>query len=183
MPVSEHDFRKLALKDPHGHWELFCGRVRKKPEMSVAHNHVAFRLMAQLLRQLDETRFEVRMNAGHVQRASESYFIPDVFVLPLAFVGALLQQNPHQLEAYPEPLPLVVEVWSPSTGGYDVATKLGEYQRRGDLEIWYLHPYDHTLTAWQRQPDGSYAEVHYDGGAVSPVALAGVTVDLDALFA
>lgn len=80
------------------------------------------------------------------------------------------------------PLPLVVEVSSPSTGDYDVDTKLPEYQRRGDLEIWRVHPYDHALTAWRRQPDGSYLEMGHTGGGVRPVALPGVAIDLDALF-
>jgi len=82
-----------------------------------------------------------------------------------------------------EPLPLVVEVWSPSTGGYDARTKLPEYQRRGNAEIWFIHPYDRTLTAWQRQPDGSYRESLRRGGIVEPIALPGVRIDLDALFA
>ena len=51
------------------------------------------------------------------------------------------------------------------------------------LEIWRLHPYDKTLTTWRRQRDGSYAETVYTGGQVHPVALPGVTIDLDALFA
>jgi Uma2 family endonuclease len=55
-----------------------------------------------------------------------------------------------ELEIYDEPLPLVAEVWSPSTGGYDVLAKLPEYRRRGDTEIWLLHPYERTLTAWRR---------------------------------
>ena len=80
-------------------------------------------------------------------------------------------------------MPLVVEVWSPSTGDYDVETKLQEYQRRGDLEIWRIHPYEQTLTAWRRQPDGSYTETLYRGGRVQPVALPNVTIDLDDLFA
>lgn len=86
------------------------------------------------------------------------------------------------LEVYEGPLPLVVEVWSPSTGEYDVDTKLPEYQRRGDLEIWRLHPFDRTLIAWRRQPDGSYSESQYTGGTVRPVALPGVAIDLDTLF-
>ena len=36
------------------------------------------------------------------------------------------------LEVFEEPLPLVVEVWSKSTGDYDVEEKLVEYRRRGD---------------------------------------------------
>jgi Uma2 family endonuclease len=89
----------------------------------------------------------------------------------------------RSLETYAAPLPLVVEVWSPSTGEYDLETKLREYQLRSDLEIWRLHPYERTLTAWRRQPDGSYSESRHEAGTVQPIALPGVTIDLDALFA
>ena len=95
----------------------------------------------------------------------------------------LPQLDQRTLEVYETPLPLVVEVWSPSTGQYDVETKLLEYQRRSDAEIWLIHPYDRTLRAWQRQPDGSYREVLHTAGAVRPVALPGVVIDLDTLFA
>jgi len=86
------------------------------------------------------------------------------------------------LAIFSDPLPLVVEVWSPSTGDYDVDAKLPVYQQRGDLEIWRIHPYERTLTVWQRQPDGSYVETIHHGGIVTPVGLPGVEIDLDELF-
>jgi Uma2 family endonuclease len=86
------------------------------------------------------------------------------------------------LESYDTPLPLVVEIWSRSTGDYDIETKLREYQRRGDLEIWRIHPYERTLTAWRRQPDGSYAESFHTEGIVHPIALPNVTIELDRFF-
>lgn len=160
VPVSERTFQQLALEDPEGHWELYRGKPRRKPRrkpgMTFAHNHVEVWLAVQLGQQLDRRRFDVRSNAGHDRR--------DV------------------LEWYDAPLPLVVEIWSPSTGDYDVDTKLSEYPRRGDLEIWRIHPFDRTLTAWRRQPDGTYTESHYTSGVVKPVALPGVTIDLDTLF-
>jgi len=149
--------------------------------MTFAHNHAGVWLTVQLAQQLDHERYDVRTNAGHVRRSPENYFIPDVFVIPLEY-SASFRDRRDVLEWYDAPLPLVVEIWSPSTGEYDVNTKLGEYQRRGDLEIWLIHPFDRTLIAWQRGEDGSYAESHYSGGTVEPVALPGVTVDLDALF-
>ena len=79
-------------------------------------------------------------------------------------------------------MPLVVEVWSPSTGDYDVMTKLQQYQFRGDAEIWLVHPYDRTLTAWRRRPDGSYSETLYREGSIEPVALPGVCIELASLF-
>ena len=93
------------------------------------------------------------------------------------------RERPGSLDAYADPLPLVIEIWSPSTGGYDINEKLPDYQRRGDLEIWRVHPYERTLTAWRRRPDGIYTESVYRGGIVHPESLPGVAIDLDALFA
>ena len=181
MAVSEVAFRQIALEEPDARWELHCGSLRHKPGMTAEHNDLALRLAAHLLQQLDRDEFRVRQNSGHVRRAADRYYIPDVFVVPTTV--ELAQRGTQRLEVYEAPLPLVVEVWSPSTRDYDVETKLVEYQRRGDLEIWRIHPYDRTLTAWRRQPDGGYARAVYTGGVVvHPVALPGVAVDLDLLF-
>lgn len=181
MPVSENAFRKLALEDPEGHWELHCGYLRRKPGMTFEHNRLAFWLAVRLAEQIDRTKFDVRTNAGHVRGSADSYYIPDVLVIPLDLAEPL--RGGRGLEAYSAPLPLVVEGWSRSTGDYDVETKLREYQRRGDLEIWRIHPYERSLTAWRRQADGSYTETFYKGGAIRPIALPSVAIDLDALFA
>jgi hypothetical protein len=39
------------------------------------------------------------------------------------------------------------------------------------------------LTAWRRQPNGEYAVLEYRDRIVEPVALPGVRIVLDALFA
>jgi Uma2 family endonuclease len=181
MPVSEETFLQLALEDTEGHWELYCGVPRRKPGMTATHNETMTRLFGWLFQQLEGSPFTVRSNAGHVRRSAENYFIPDVFVLPTVLMEP--QRALMRLETYPEPLPLVVEIWSPSTGEYDVHTKLLEYQRRGDIEIWLIHPYEHLLTAWRRQADGTYAETVYTTGLIHPVALPNVTIDFDRLLA
>jgi Uma2 family endonuclease len=181
MPVSEATYLTLALEDPEGHWELVCGRLRQKPGMTAAHNHVMAKLFFFLMSQLDQAVYAVRSNAGHIRRSSESYYIPDVYVVPIELERA--QMASRTLEVYSAPLPLVVEVWSPSTGEYDVDNKLREYQQRGDLEIWRIHPYERTLTSWVRQADGTYTSVIYTEGSVSPAALPGVVIDLARLFA
>jgi Uma2 family endonuclease len=181
LPMTEAAFRKLALDDPEGHWELYCGQPQQKPGMTAEHNFVMHMLARQLWSQLDPQEYHVRVNAGHVRRSAESYFIPDVHVV---FTEQVRRQfGTGALETFAEPVLLVVEVWSPSTGRFDVATKLKEYQQRGDLEIWRLHPIERTLIAWRRHTDGIYKEIHIAGGTVQPVALPGVTIDLDALFA
>ncbi len=130
--VTAEEYERIVLDDPGVTWELHRGRLREKPGMSVSHNRTIVRLSSQLLRQLDEGAFEVRINLARVRRDDDSYYVPDVFVVPAAAVAAI-EDRPGVLEAYPDPLPLVVEVWSPSTGGYDVNTKLPEYRRRGDV--------------------------------------------------
>jgi Uma2 family endonuclease len=181
MPVSETTYRALSLEDPERQWELHRGRLREKPAMSYDHYFVTFELGYQIRSQIDTAAYQVRTNGPRVRRTDETYYIPDVIVYP-THLSALYRGKPNLLEVYDAPLPLIAEVWSPSTGDYDVNEKLPEYQRRGDLEIWRIHPFERTLTAWRRQPDGSYDETVIRGGKVSPVALPNVTIDLDALF-
>jgi Uma2 family endonuclease len=183
MPVGEETYERVALEDPEGRWELHCGRLQRKPDMSFEHSHIARLLGYRLQSQLSFDLYEVAVDHSRLRRAEASFFIPDVMVIPAELVADGRRTGAQRLEVYSQPLPLVVEVWSPSTGTYDVNVKLEEYQRRGDLEIWRIHPYEKTLTAWRRQPDGSYVETIHRGGVVHLRALPEVRVDLDELFA
>lgn len=182
MPVTERTYQAIALEDPEGNWELHRGRLREKPAMSFGHNRELSGLVKQLVRQLDDVVFDVRFNSARLRRQDETYYIPDVFVLPIEYTAHFVDR-PNALEVYDRPLPLVVEVWSPSTGDYDTDAKIPEYQRRGDLEIWRLHPFDRTLTVWRRRDNGAYDTFVVSGGTITPTALPGVVVNLDVLFA
>jgi Uma2 family endonuclease len=108
------------------------------------------------------------------------YFMPDLAVVPSRLVMPHLD-SPDSLEEYVESLPLVLEVWSKSTGEYDVTTKLPGYQQRGDEEVWLLHPYDRWLRRWCRERDG-YREERVASGRIALTGLPGVSIDLDGLF-
>ena len=181
MPVTERAYESLALEDPKGRWELHDGRPREKPAMTWDHTDALSYLAVLLQTQLDRDEFRVHVAGARLRRSDGNVYIPDVAVVPTD-LGRAFRGRSDKLEILDDPLPLVVEVWSPSPGGYDVDAKLPEYERRGDLEIWRLHPYERTLVARRRQPDGTYSETVYRGGIVRPVALPGVTIDLDALF-
>jgi len=182
MVVTKDAFEQIARADPERTWELHRGELREKPSMSVEHGDVAFHLAMLLQLQLDRREFRLRVNHGHLRISSDTYYVADVTVIPVA-LDRPQRGRPGTLEVHPEPMPLVIEVWSPSTGRYDVETKLPEYQVRGDLEIWRLHPYERSLTVWRRRSDGSYEQTVYRGGTVAVASLPGVTIDLDALFA
>jgi Uma2 family endonuclease len=179
--ISEPEYRELALNDPDALWELWDGVPREKPLMSMKHDDVAFHLGYLLQSQLDRSVYRVNVNGGKTRRSPRNYYIPDVVVIPAAFVLPFVN-DPQAFNAFAEPLPLVVEVWSPTTGDYDIAAKLPGYRERGDAEIWFIHPYERTLTAWRRQPSGNYTEDLYRSGLISVVSLPGVVIDFDALL-
>jgi Uma2 family endonuclease len=179
--MSGGAYERLALAEPDRKWELRDGHLREKPGMTAAHNSLEMQLGYMLMSQLDWSIFQVRVDAGRVRRPEATYFIPDIFVVPTAYVIPLMDQQ-DVLEVYDQPLPLVVEVWSRSTGEYDIEEKLAVYQQRGDLEIWRIHPYERTLTAWRRLPDGTYDETIHHEGVVRPTVLPSVEIDLAALF-
>jgi len=178
--VDEETYEQIALGDDRL-WELHDGRLAEKLGMGAEHNESAAMLFGQLFVQLDPAAYRLRSNSARLRHPSGSHYIPDVAVVPVDLARQRFGRR-GRLETYDAPLPLVVEVWSPSTGEYDVDTKVPRYQERGDQEIWRLHPYDRTLRRWLRQPDGSYREEFHQGGTVRPASLPNVAVDLDALF-
>jgi Uma2 family endonuclease len=182
MGISEATYERVALEDPSGQWELVCGHLRSKPGMTTEHGFACRDLTRSLLIQLDPQVYTVSANGARLRISSGTFYIPDLCVLPREFERRKLIEMPGRLEIYDEPMPLVVEVWSPSTGDYDVEEKLREYQLRHDLEIWRIHPYERTLTAWRLQPDGRYIESLHREGRIQPAALPNVEIDLSSLF-
>jgi Uma2 family endonuclease len=179
--ISEQEYRELALTDTDHLWELWDGVPREKPLMSMKHDNVSFLLGHLLQSQLDWSAFRINGNGGKTRLSPRNYFIPDVVVIPATY-QLPFEDDPRAFNAFAEPLPLVVEVWSRTTGAYDFETKLLGYRERGDTEIWFIHPYERTLTAWRRQPDGTYTEELYRGGRIQVIDLPDVSIDLDALL-
>jgi Uma2 family endonuclease len=179
--ISEREYQELVLNEPDRLWELWDGIPREKSLMSMLHNDVAAYLGAALINQLDPRVYRVNINGDRARISARSYYIPDVIVIPAAYKRPY-QHDPRAVGAHAEPLPLVVEIWSRTTGHYDFATKLQGYRERGDQEIWFIHPYERTLLAWRKEADGTYRETLYEGGTVPVASLPGVSVDLDALF-
>ena len=182
MLVSEATYTRKALGDPNGWWELWCGRLRQKPPMTREHAAPLYTLSTTLVRQLDEREYIVSTNTARLRISTGSFYIPDLCVFPRSYLEQGIRDHPRTLEVYADPVQFVAEVWSPSTGEYDVEDKLREYQQRGDAEIWRIHPYEKTLTAWRRRPDGTYTEAVYRGGTIQPVALPNVTIEIERLF-
>jgi Uma2 family endonuclease len=180
--MTEEEYRAFALGDETGQWELVQGELREKPGMSVEHGDEMFHLAHLLQSQLDRSEYRLRTDHAKLRLSADTYYVPDIAVIPTALEQAL-RQVPGSLDAYSDPLPLVIEIWSPSTGRYDIDEKIPGYQARGDLEIWRVHPYEGAVTVWRRISDGSYVESVHRGGELRPESLSGVVIDLGLLFA
>ncbi len=179
MAVSYATYERVALEDTDGQWELVCGKLRERPLMTQEHNSIARRLQKQILAAVADD-IEVGLSDLSVRVSNGTYLVPDVAVVT-PDIRATIAPRPH-LETYEVPLPFVAEVWSPSTCNYDVETKVPGYRARGDLEIWRIHPQDRTITAWRKQPDGSYSEAVHREGAVPIESLRGVVIEMARLF-
>jgi Uma2 family endonuclease len=177
--MSEDAYQQFVLSGVEGAWELHDGRLVEKPGMSWKHGDIVMLLGHLLMSQLDRAEYRV-FTELRVCRPAATVFLPDLVVVPTSY-GEAIRDLPV-LAIFSEPLPLVVEVWSPTTGDYDIDAKRPVYQQRGDLEIWRIHPYERTLTSWRRQPDGSYEQMIHRGGTLTPVALPGVIIDLNTLW-
>jgi Uma2 family endonuclease len=181
MLVKDRILEALAQPGYEDRLEVHNGKLREKPSMTFRHGGISFYLGMQLAGQLDRSMYQVRVNHGRLRRTEKTYYIPDVYVIPMSIITPDREES-RELEIYDEPLPFVAEAWSKSTGDYDAEEKLPKYKDRGDRVIWYLHPFERTVTAWVRQPDGTYTETVYQGGKVQIQSLPGVTIDLDELF-
>jgi Putative restriction endonuclease len=182
VPISEATYRRVALEDPDGNWELHGGRLRPRSSGTFGHNKVVSSLGFAVLDQLPRDRYDARMNAGRLRRSASDIYVPDFMVIPIELTRSYFDR-PHDLEVYDAPVALVAEVCDAAIAEDAADDKLPGYRERGDREIWRLHPFERTLIVWRRQPGGNYEETTCLGGMVGIASLPGVTIDLDALFA
>ena len=89
MPVSEETFERVALEDPDGKWELHCGRLRSKPEMTTQHNQVSWVLGFRLQQQLPFDEYVVSTNMARVRFSPTRCYIPNVAVIPTSIVDRM----------------------------------------------------------------------------------------------
>jgi Uma2 family endonuclease len=173
--MSEIEYAAFVLSTPEGTWELHDGLLVKKPALGGDRGRIVSGLARQLLPQLDRADYALRIDDARVRGPAHTILVPDLVVVPSAAITAWGDRPGLVIIA--NPMPLVIEVWTPRTDGYDVDAKIPIYRARGDLEIWRFHPAQRTLTTWVRQADGTYAETIYQPGSALPTALRGATMN------
>ena len=178
--MSMEDYEQFVLSGVDGAWELHDGQLVEKIRMGLEHGVIPALLGHLLLLQIDRASYQVATEL-RVRRPTATVFLPDVMVIPKG-VGDAFRGRPGTLAVFSDPLPLVVEVWSHSTGGYDLETKIPVYMERGDREIWRIHPYERSVTTWVRQADGTYQNIVYTSGVITLAALPDVEIAVADIF-
>ncbi|MER3438041.1 MAG: hypothetical protein C4346_10895, partial [Chloroflexota bacterium] len=117
MVIREQIIDAFAQPNIGDRLEVHRGILREKPSMSFDHADLMTYLGLQLASQLDRRSFSVHINHGRLRHGERTYYIPDIIVIP-SELASPLRGKPDALEIYDAPLPLVVEIWSPSTGDY-----------------------------------------------------------------
>jgi Uma2 family endonuclease len=174
IPTEPEAFLRWAAKlDRHQpyKYELSSGRVsRMMIQVSRAHWLVTANILGELLRDLDQTRFQ----AGPAEfgvRTGVGVRYPDIIV----------DRASSSLEALACEAPiLIVEVLSPSTAGLDFTVKLQEYTAIASVQTYLICSQDEPRAwVWARHSDGSWPKLPRElAGRDGSIALGGLGIEL-----
>ena len=140
-----------ALPDDGRHYEIIDGEMYVTPSPTNAHQAIAARLAAALLRFLDPTGIGAVIPDVDVSADERTMVRPDIVVAP--FVGGRLPER--QLDA--RALLLPVEILSPSSLGTDRGAKRRLYMRLSVPEYWIVDVGDRSVERWR--PGVEFPEV------------------------
>ena len=152
-------------------YELSNGEVsRMMIQVSRAHWRVTANILGELLRKLDQTRFE----AGPAEfgvRTGIGIRYPDVLV---DRVSSGLEDLACEAPIF------IAEVLSPSTAGLDFTIKLQEYTAIASVQTYLICSQDEPRAwIWARQSDGSWPKLPTElAGRKDTIPLGGLDVEL-----
>jgi Uma2 family endonuclease len=146
MTVDE--FLAWAVRQEHGRYELFDGRVVKQPPQNWGHVDIAWRvanLLASAIKRARVPFYAAPM--GMTVRITKTYaFEPDALVAPLP--------KPERMDLeIPNPV-LVVEVLSRSTAKRDRTDKLTGYFKVPTVAHYLLVDPERSEIVWHRRAAG-----------------------------
>jgi Uma2 family endonuclease len=183
VTISFRTFAQLALEDAEGRWELMAGGPRRKPPGSFLHGALIDALTEQIVPQLSGTAFRLSVNHARIMIDPHHVCTPDLAVVPRALSTRALRERPNALETYHTSLPLIIDVWTPPTAGFDVDARIPEYRRANTEEIWIVHPAARAITTWVRRTNGVYEEVIRAGGVLNAARIPDLALNIEMLFA
>ncbi len=174
--LTFEQFRELPSDGKR--YELIHGEVYVTPPPATRHQFVVQNLYKNLESFIFENHLgEVFLAPLDVRLGLETVLQPDLIFVSNARAG-IIQEN--WIEGAPD---LAVEVLSPSTAGYDRATKLPVYAQAGVSEVWIIDPIARTVEVFSLKGTKYLVDATYAGRQVlSSNLMPGWQLPLDALF-
>jgi len=152
--------------------------VREPPAPSRSHQGIVLELGRQAADALEGRSCHVYIAPFDVRlpKSTEEDDQVDTVVQPdVLIVSDLRKLDARGMRGAPD---WVAEVLSPSTARHDQTVKLSAYERAGVREVWFIAPFDRTLTIYQLEA-GNYgpATTLELKGRTQLTAVPGVTID------
>jgi Uma2 family endonuclease len=165
------------LPDDGKRYEILEGELYELPGPLSVHWQLVMRLIMAIGNFVQEHRLGIIATApADIRLSSDTVVQPDIFFISEARTHIIDRPG---VDGAPD---LVVEILSPSNREHDLVRKFAIYARYGIREYWIVDPDEQTLRVYALS-DGQYALHEYEGGLARSVVLAGLTVDVAALFA
>jgi len=150
----------------------------REPAPSYLHQGIVGELYRQVANALEDKPCRVFLAPFDVRlpKSTEEDDQVDTVVQPdVLIVSDLKKLDARGVRGAPD---WVAEVLSPSTARHDQTVKLSAYERAGVREVWFIAPFDRTLTIYQLEA-GNYgpATTLELKGRTQLTAVPGVTID------
>ena len=168
----------MALEDPEGHWELYCGELRSKPGMTEEHNDL-----------MNELGYLLRLfHEQHPQGAALDLTLQERYVRTQdsrrkadRVIWAGLGRRPNPRDDVPT---IVVEFVSAGRRNWhrDYVLKRREYLGLGVIEYWLIDRFRRIMTIY-RNPPGEAESVIREGETYRTPLLPGFELPLARLLA
>ena len=165
-----------ALPDDGQRYELAYGELLVTPAPGRRHERVLMRLADEVFAYLRTARVgELYISHGVVSWSEDSYFLPDLLVVPAG------EARTDRWDEVQHPL-LIVEVLSPSSARHDRVQKRRRFQEAGVPLYWIVDPDLARVEIWTPADSAPHIEQErltwHPAGAAAPLVL-----DLPQLFA
>jgi Uma2 family endonuclease len=129
----------LERPDDEMRYELVDGSLLVSPS-ATPHHGKALHLLRRLLDRQAPDNLAVSSDVGIRIGSDYTYFIPDLFVIPMTGFNA------HPKYLLPADVMLAVEILSEHNRGRDLVLKRHYYASVGIPRYWIVDPFEHTLT-------------------------------------
>ena len=147
----------VELPDDGMRYELVDGSLLMSPAPAPRHAEVQF-LLRELLQRQAPPGIAVSGDAGIRIGTNYTYFIPDLYVIPMTGFRA------HPKYLLPADVRLAVEILSEHNRGRDLVLKRHYYASVGIPRYWIVDPFERTLTVLAVEDTEYHPEVVVPAG-------------------